>query len=202
MINFIFKIYTRIEVEISFFYWRNILPVLIKYQGVNIPDSCTILGKPLIKKHDNSMITIGEGVVLCSSSKYTDLGVNHPVIIKTLSSSSHISIDNNTGMSGTTICCSEKIEIGKNCLIGANVTIVDTDFHPIQSSSRRFSKNNIQVSPVNIKDNVFIGANTLVLKGVTIGKNSVIGAGSVVTKSLPENVIAVGNPAKVVRNIE
>lgn len=202
MINFISKIYTRIEVEISFFYWRNILPVLIKYQGVNIPDSCTILGKPLIKKHDNSMITIGEGVVLCSSSKYTDLGVNHPVIIKTLSSSSHISIDNNTGMSGTTICCSEKIEIGKNCLIGANVTIVDTDFHPIQSSSRRFSKNNIQVSPVNIIDNVFIGANTLVLKGVTIGKNSIIGAGSVVTKSLPENVIAVGNLAKVVRNIE
>ena len=55
--------------------------------------------------------------------------------------------------------------------------------------------------PINIGDNVWLGANVTVLPGVTIGKNSVIGAGSIVTKDIPENVVAVGNPCKVVRPI-
>ena len=91
--------------------------------------------------------------------------------------------------------------IGDNCLIGADVTFTDTDFHPITPNNRRFSRVNVGVKPVVIEDNVFIGTKSIILKGVTIGENSIIGAGSVVVNSIPKNVIAAGNPCRVIRDI-
>ncbi|ORT48597.1 galactoside O-acetyltransferase [Vibrio sp. qd031] len=91
------------------------------------------------------------------------------------------------------------IYIGDHVMIGPNVTIA-TAGHPIEPSlRRRVAQFNI---PVHIKANVWIGANSVVLPGVTIGENSVIGAGSVVTKDIPANVVAVGSPCKVVRPID
>jgi acetyltransferase-like isoleucine patch superfamily enzyme len=81
-------------------------------------------------------------------------------------------------------------------MIGAYSTIVDTDFHNINPSDRRSEK--IAAKPVVIEDNVFLGLNCCVLKGVTIGKNSVIGANSVVINNIPPNSIAIGNPCKVI----
>lgn len=90
-----------------------------------------------------------------------------------------------------------KITIGKNVLLGPNVTLCTTG-HPIHPSHRGDSMYSF---PITIEDNVWIGANVVVLPGVKIGKNSVIGAGSVVTKDIPENVIAFGSPCKVYREI-
>lgn len=91
-----------------------------------------------------------------------------------------------------------KITIGKNVLIGPNVTLCTTGHpvHPKHRADRMYS------FPVTIGDNVWIGANVVVLLGVTIGKNSVIGAGSVVTKDIPANVIAFGSSCKVYREID
>ena len=90
------------------------------------------------------------------------------------------------------------IYIGDYVMIAPNVTIA-TAGHPIDPDLRRkVGQFNL---PVHIMENVWIGANSVVLPGVTIGKNSVIGAGSIVTKDIPENVVAVGNPCKVVRPI-
>ncbi|WP_430732036.1 sugar O-acetyltransferase [Vibrio vulnificus] len=90
------------------------------------------------------------------------------------------------------------IYIGNSVMIAPNVTIA-TAGHPIDPElRRRVAQFNI---PVHIKDNVWIGANSVVLPGVTIGENSVIGAGSVVTKDIPANVVAVGNPCRVLRPI-
>lgn len=90
------------------------------------------------------------------------------------------------------------IYIGNYVMIGPNVTIA-TAGHPINPDLRRnVAQFNI---PVHIGDNVWIGANTVVLPGVTIGENTVIGAGSVVTKDIPSNVVAVGNPCRVLREI-
>lgn len=106
-------------------------------------------------------------------------------------------------MSGGSICAASSIRIGAGCLIGANVTLADTDFHAISPSNRRYNSNpdEIAVAPIVIEDNVFIGADVFILKGVTVGKNSVIGAASVVTRDVPENSVAAGNPARVVRRI-
>ena len=90
------------------------------------------------------------------------------------------------------------VYIGDNVMIAPNVTISPTG-HPVNLETRITGK---QFSiPVTIEDNVWIGANSVILPGIKIGKNSVIGAGSVVTKDVPENVVAVGNPCRVLREI-
>lgn len=79
------------------------------------------------------------------------------------------------------------------------VSIFDTDFHCIPSENRNRSLG--KVAPVVISNNVWLGSRVMVLKGVTIGENSIIAAGAVVAKSIPPNVIAAGVPAKVIRTI-
>ncbi|MFC9951124.1 sugar O-acetyltransferase [Streptomyces prasinus] len=90
------------------------------------------------------------------------------------------------------------IVIGEDCQIGPNVQLL-TPTHPVEPGPRRDKLEAAQ--PITIGDNVWIGGGAIVLPGVTIGDNSVIGAGAVVTKDVPANVIAVGNPARPVRDI-
>lgn len=90
-----------------------------------------------------------------------------------------------------------KITIGKNVLIGPNVTLCTTG-HPIHPAHRT---DGMYSFPITIGDNVWLGGNVMVLPGVTIGENSVIGAGSIVTKDIPANVVAFGAPCKVYREI-
>lgn len=89
------------------------------------------------------------------------------------------------------------IEIGDNTLIGSGFIAYDTDFHDLNPFRR--VGGNVNTERVIIKKNVFIGSNVSVLKGVSIGENSVIAHGSVVTKSIPDNVIAGGNPCRVIK---
>jgi acetyltransferase-like isoleucine patch superfamily enzyme len=93
------------------------------------------------------------------------------------------------------------VTIGDNVAVGTNSTIVDTDFHPVDPRLRRENPAKAKTAPVVIEDDVFIGMNCLILKGVTIGRGGVIGAGSVVTKSVPPGMLAVGNPARVAREL-
>lgn len=114
-----------------------------------------------------------------------------------------LTIGDNVGMSQAALICHKSIIIGNNVKIGGGVCIYDTDFHSLDPVIRRSSEDlkNRAEKPVVIGNDVFIGAKSIILKGVTIGENSVIGAGSVVTKSVPANQIWAGNPAKFIRNI-
>jgi len=112
-------------------------------------------------------------------------------------------IGNNVGMSQAALICHQSITIGNHVKIGGGVKIYDTDFHSLDPKLRA-GNSDLQHKAkalVVVKDNAFIGAYSIVLKGVTIGENSIIGAGSVVTKSIPKNEIWGGNPAKFIRNI-
>lgn len=122
----------------------------------------------------------------------------------------HISIGSNViiNINCTFVDCN-KIEIGNNVLIASNVQIY-TATHPVEVKGRLNAEWNGDLAtpffntfalPVKIEDNVWIGGGVIILPGVTIGKNAVIGAGSVVTKSIPENSLAFGNPCRVVRSI-
>ena len=107
-------------------------------------------------------------------------------------------------MSSIGIVCHEKIEIGNNVKIGGNVIIYDTDFHSLKADDRKngvIDRANTKTKPVLIADNAFIGGHTTILKGVRIGNNSIIGACSLVTRSVPNNEIWAGNPAIKIRDI-
>lgn len=114
-----------------------------------------------------------------------------------------IKIGNNVGISSATLWAQKSIEIGNHVNIGANCLLIDNDAHPINYLERRYppTENNVSASPIVIEDDVWIGANCIILKGVTIGARSIVGAGSVVTQSIPCDSIAAGNPAKVVKLI-
>ena len=119
-----------------------------------------------------------------------------------------------TLLNGALIMAEEKIEIGSHCLISWNVGIADSDFHPLEPAQRlidaqalapyfknRPPRPKLKTAPVKIADNVWIGMNATILKGVSIGENSVVAAGSVVSKSVPSNTVVAGNPAVAVRQL-
>ncbi len=113
-------------------------------------------------------------------------------------------VGRNVGMSSCSIVCHEKIVIGNNVNLGGNVVIYDTDFHSLNAADRmdvKVDQQNTQRKQVVLYDGVFVGAHVTILKGVTIGENSIIGAGSVVTKDVPPNEVWAGNPAKFVRKL-
>jgi maltose O-acetyltransferase len=91
------------------------------------------------------------------------------------------------------------IAIGRDGLFGAHVEIFDSDFHDLDPTRRRTGRG--RVAPVEIGDDVFVGMGVRILKGATIGSDSVIGAGAVVTGSIPAGVVAAGNPARVIREL-
>ena len=119
-----------------------------------------------------------------------------------------------TLLNGALIMAEERITIGSYCLISWNVGIADSDFHPLDPAARRIDaralapylsnrpeRPRLQTRPVTIRDNVWIGMQAVILKGVEIGENSVVAAGAVVTKSVLPNVVVAGNPAQVVREL-
>lgn len=184
-------------------WWRVVTPRGVRRTGVELAKGVEFFGAPVVSLTPGSRITVDTHVSLCSDSRYTALGVNHPVVLRTLNTGALIEIGAHTGISGASICAATQVSIGANCLIGANAVIVDTDFHSIRATNRRYdsSLSDLTSSPVAIGDNVFIGAGAIILKGVRIGENSIIGAGSVVTRSIPDNTIAAGNPAVVVGTV-
>ncbi len=119
-----------------------------------------------------------------------------------------------TLLNGALIMAEERIEIGSYCLISWNVGIADSDFHPLDPALRRqdalalapFAPNRpprpkIATAPVVIGDNVWIGMGAVILKGVTIGENSVVAAGAIVTRDVPPNSVVAGNPARIVKSL-
>lgn len=160
-----------------------------------------ILGMPIIQRHRGSQITIGSGLIMRSWESSNPLAPNHRVVLATRMANAVIEIGANCGFTGTTIVAAERIVLGDNVQIGANCTIVDTDFHPLTPEARERDFLAGAHRPVLIKDNVFIGMHALILKGVTIGEGSVVGAGSVVTRDVPRGVVVVGNPAQVVKSL-
>ena len=158
-------------------------------------------GVPIIQKIRGSHMQFGDGLQLRSTVHSNPLGPNHPVILCSWQAGAVLQVGRNFAMTGGSLVAAEKILIGDNVNVGANTIIMDTDFHPLDAEARRLDSAPAKTAPVSIEDNVFIGMNCLILKGVTLGKGSVIGAGSVVTKDVPSNAIVAGNPARLIGNV-
>lgn len=98
-------------------------------------------------------------------------------------------------------CTRKEITIGNRVKIGANTKIIDNDMHSMNPLDRANGDDlsNLKIAPVRIGDDCFIGAQSIILKGTILGKNCVVGAGSVVHGTFPSNAIIAGNPARIIR---
>jgi acetyltransferase-like isoleucine patch superfamily enzyme len=158
-----------------------------------------VFGTPLIDIRKGSKLYLGDGVILTSRNRGYHLNIPSQVKLFADRPGAEIRIGDETRIAGSCIHAWRSVTIGKRCLIAGNCQIVDSNGHDLSFPN---VENRLHTSgsssPVVIEDDVWLGTNTIVLPGVTIGKGSVIGANSVVSSNVPPMVVARGNPAEVV----
>lgn len=137
--------------------------------------------------------------VMVNTFSCSTLGINRKCKI-TVYPDALLEIKGRISMSNTAIVCTKHISIGANCMIGGGVTIVDSDFHSMNPIHWNTPKDEelMKSKDVIIGENVFIGMNSIILKGVTIGDNSILAAGSVLHSDVPTGEVWGGNPAKYI----
>ena len=190
----------RLKIRIYTFYVCFLL-------GLKFNKTWQFIGRPhihrpfIFHKNRKNSIVIGSNLKLISRFEKNSIGVAQPVFLNARGKNSKIIIGDNVGISGSTLSAGKLIKIGNNVLIGSGCLIMDNDAHNVEPHLRHEKLIEASFKPVIIGDNVFIGARSIILKGVTIGEGSVIGSASVVSKDIPPFVIAAGNPAKVIKHL-
>lgn len=170
--------------------------------GVKLGRSSSIYNSISLLVHKGATVCIGDNFQFSSVSTFNPLIRNMGGAIY-CGSNGRIEIGDNVGASSTCLWCVNQITIGNHVKFGAGSVVLDNDAHSLDYTIRREPQIDIASSaPVCIEDDVLVGAGSIILKGVTIGERSIIGAGSVVTKDIPADCIAAGNPCKVIRKIE
>ena len=171
------------------------------FRGIRWGRGWRLYGMPIIQRHQDSVIQFGPRLQLRSTLRSNPLGPNHPVFLTTWQAGAVLKVGADFGMTGGVICAAESITIGDRVAIGANTTIIDTDFHPLDARWRQEHPADARTAPIVIEDDVFVGMHCLILKGVRLGQGCVIGAGSVVTKDVAPGMIVAGNPARPVGQV-
>ena len=175
--------------------------LLFYINGVSYGNNLKILGYVKIDITRRGFVKVGDNLSINSGHNYNVIGRQQKTTIVV---DGKLTIGSNVGMSSTAIICRHKVSIGNHVKLGGGVCIYDTDFHSLDPKIRRDSnldKLNAKSAAVVLKDNVFVGAHSTILKGVTVGENSVIGACSLVSRRIPANQIWGGNPARFIREI-
>ena len=174
----------------------------LRWKDVIVKGDVNLYGVPFIYVRGNSSIIIENGVTLWSKVKSVS-SIYRPCKIVTVCSGASVYIGKDSGLSGVTIRCANRVIIGEHVGLGANVSIFDSDSHPTNPWSRIYENDrNTKTMEVVIDDYAWIGTNSIILKGVHIGCGAVIGAGSVVTKDVPPLTIYAGNPARYVKDVD
>lgn len=164
--------------------------------------------KFFLNKAPGSKITIGDDFIYTNGDAFNPLCRNICGCMYTAFPHSQITIGNGTGISSACLWANSSIAIGSRVKIGGDCILMDSDAHNLDYRIRaskelidKISKDVLtaKTAPIVIEDDVLIGTRCIILKGVTIGARSVIGSGSVVTKSIPPDCIAVGNPCRVIK---
>ena len=174
----------------------------LRLQGCPVGAGFMTFGHCSFKARTEGSIRIGKGVRLQSSWRSNRVGLTGPVLLQTIGSGM-IDIGDHSGGSSVVISSRSEVRIGKRVLLGGNARVYDHDFHALDPEKRRMSQDeqasHIRTAPIVIGDDVFVGANTIILKGVSIGARSLVAAGAVVFKGeYPADSLIAGNPAKVI----
>lgn len=198
--TFIFKLFSRCYFLINL--------VRFRLYGIKHGVHLRVVGIPYLQLHATSRVEIGDYFTFTNGRGSNPLARNIRGCIKA-DSNATIIIGDNVGISSGVIRAKSSIKIGNNVKIGAGTTLIDTDSHSLDWRIRSCNEflmeskdsSEAKTSPIEIGDDVLIGFGCIILKGVKVGNRSIIGAGSVVTKDIPSDVIAAGNPCKVIRRI-
>ena len=178
--------------------------IVLRANIKSYPVGIKINGRVYIK--NKGVVRIGNNCVINSGKRYNIIGGDTRCNF-IVEKNSELIIGSNVGISNSTFVCKNQITIEDNVLIGGGCKIYDWDFHSTSYAERMFFFNNgksdesAKKSPVLIKKGAWIGGHCIILKGVTIGKNSIIGAGGVVSCDVPSNEIWIGNPARFVKKL-
>lgn len=176
--------------------------ILLNGFGVRFGQNCQIAAVLNIRIDRKAEVVIGDNFHVSGSALTNPLNNRRTCIA--VSDNAILRIGNDVGMSAPTIYIQDGLVIGNNVNIGGGCVILDSDCHSLNYMDRRngiADQRNKKSKPIVIEDDVWLGTNSIVLKGVTIGARTIIGAGSVVTKDIPADCIAAGNPCKVIRKI-
>lgn len=169
-----------------------------RIEHVSVGEKSQLIGKVYVV--NRGKVTIGDHGRIVGSRRLNPIGYGDQTNI-IAEKSAIIKIGDYIGMANSTIYARKEIVIGNHVLLGGGTKIYDTDFHSLDYRVRasRDDKKFSVCAPVKIGDYVFVGAGSTILKGVTIGARSIIGANSVVTRNVPPDEIWAGNPAKCIR---
>jgi len=171
--------------------------LVIRYRGILCDRTLTIHGRLKVFGHGN--IQIGKNVVINSCLSSNPLGGDTRTVFS-LKNTACLRIGSRVGISNAAIVCHDSVTIGDRTIIGGGSKIYDTDFHSLDYRERGdYLHETVVTKPVVIGEDVFIGGHCIILKGVTIGDRSIVGAGAVVTKDIPADEVWGGNPARRIR---
>jgi acetyltransferase-like isoleucine patch superfamily enzyme len=171
--------------------------VWLKSHGVRLGRGGWVHGFPELRLKRGSVLEIGNHAILGCMSRFNPLAPARRLSFVTNTPTARITLKDGAGVSNSVLSCFERIVIGENSLVGAECLIIDSDFHDLPLGEGGTTRS----APVEIEDHVFIGTRSIILKGVRIGRKSVIGAGSVVSRDVPPFSLAAGNPARVIRSL-
>lgn len=175
--------------------------VLSRRRGFHFGSGLSVYGWPILRCAKGAEVRTGRNLVMISESVFSAVGVSRPCLLNAIEPGAKILIGDDVGMSGTSICSAVSVTIGDRVMLGADVVVTDTDFHPLDVIPRRYVRQGIRTAPVVIEDDVFVGMRSMVLKGVRIGRGSVVAAGTIVTSEVPPFTIVAGQPARVVGQV-
>lgn len=184
--------------------------ILFRLFGAKTGKNLRVFDRFYLTMHPGASLTIGDNFTFSSGDGINPLcrNIRGEIYIE---ENATITIGNNTGISSACLWAKRQIFIGNNVKIGGDCIIIDTDAHNLDYRIRNgyitdkygnsIDTSSAKSAPISIEDDVLIGMRCILLKGVTIGARSIIAAGSVVTKSIPADCIAGGNPCKIIRYI-
>jgi acetyltransferase-like isoleucine patch superfamily enzyme len=163
--------------------------------GAEVAGDASIVGRPFIKIARGGRIVISAGVRLYGSTAVNPLIRGRGCTLWAILPGAELVLGRGVGCSGVCLCAAKKIEIGEGSILGADCLVVDNDFHLPGEDWTWLDRCAETAKPVVIGRGCFIGARSVILKGVTIGDGAVIGAGAVVSRDVPAGHMATGNPA-------
>ena len=211
MFRVIFKRLIIIYPKLQSWYYKRLNLFLFWLYNIEYGRNLCVYDKIYVQ--GQGVVKIGDDFTFTSGSSINPICRNIRGTFYTMTPKSRIEVGDRVGISSSCLWSKNMIKIGNDVKIGGDCIIIDNDAHPLDYYKRRdryametgwnkYVDEDISSAPIYIEDDVWIGARCLVLKGTHIGARSIIAAGSVVTKDIPSDVVAGGNPCKVIRDLK